>query len=68
MLEPFIDTVVICTMTALVIITFNSQNKFAYGDLSKYDNAIEQTDGSYSLVIDGVNYEDVSGKVLIDGS
>lgn len=68
LLEPFIDTVVICTMTALVIITFNSQNKFAYGDLSKYDNAIEQTDGSYSLVIDGVNYEDVSGKVLIDGS
>ena len=67
LLEPFIDTVVICTMTALVIITFNSQNKFAYGDLSKYDNAIEQTDGSYSLVIDGVNYEDVSGKVLIDG-
>ena len=68
LLEPFIDTVVICTMTALVIITFNSQNKFAYGDLSKYDNAIEQTDGSYSLVIDGVNYQDVSGKVLIDGS
>ena len=68
LLEPFIDTVVICTMTALVIITFNSQNKFAYGDLSKYDNAIEQTDGSYSLEIDGINYEDVSGKVLIDGS
>ena len=42
LLEPFIDTVVICTMTALVIITFNSQNKFAYGDLSKYDNAIEK--------------------------
>ena len=68
LLEPFIDTVVICTMTALVIITFNSQNKFAYGDLSKHVNAIEQTDGSYSLVIDGVNYEDVNGKVLIDGS
>lgn len=67
LLEPFIDTVVICTMTALVIITFNSQNKFAYGDLSKYDNAIEQTDGNYSIVIDGVNYEDVNGKVLIDG-
>ena len=68
LLEPFIDTVVICTMTALVIITFNSQNKFAYGDLSKYENAVEQNDGSYSLEIDGVVYEDVSGKVLIDGS
>ena len=68
LLEPFIDTVVICTMTALVIITFNSQNKFAYGDLSKYDGAVEQADGSYSLEINGINYEDVSGKVLIDGS
>lgn len=31
LLEPFIDTVVICTMTALVIITFNEGGAFAYG-------------------------------------
>jgi AGCS family alanine or glycine:cation symporter len=31
LLEPFIDTVVICTMTALVIIIFNSDGAFAYG-------------------------------------
>lgn len=31
LLEPFIDTVVICTMTALVIIMFNSEGVFAYG-------------------------------------
>ena len=31
LLEPFIDTVVICTLTALVIITFNSTGVFAYG-------------------------------------
>lgn len=31
LLEPFIDTVVICTMTALVIIMFNSDNMFTYG-------------------------------------
>lgn len=32
LLEPFIDTVVICTMTALVIIIFNGDNTiFAYG-------------------------------------
>lgn len=32
LLEPFIDTVVICTMTALVIIIFNGDNSvFAYG-------------------------------------
>jgi len=33
LLEPFIDTVVICTMTALVIITFNIDGAFAYGDI-----------------------------------
>ena len=31
LLEPFIDTVVICTMTALVIIIFNSTGEFSYG-------------------------------------
>ena len=30
-LEPFIDTVVICTMTALVIIFYNSGGVFEYG-------------------------------------
>ena len=29
LLEPFIDTVVICTLTALVIITFTSSGVFA---------------------------------------
>ncbi len=46
LLEPFIDTVVICTMTALVIIIFNSGNAFAYGG-----------DGSGGVLIDGVRYE-----------
>lgn len=32
LLEPFIDTVVICTMTALVIIFFNSNGIFDYGN------------------------------------
>jgi AGCS family alanine or glycine:cation symporter len=67
LLEPFIDTVVICTMTALVIITFNSQNKFAYGDMSKYENSYQNSDGSFSVDIDGVMYNDISGKVLIEG-
>jgi AGCS family alanine or glycine:cation symporter len=31
LLEPFIDTVVICTMTALVIIMYNSDGMFTYG-------------------------------------
>ena len=32
LLEPFIDTIVICTMTALVIIIFNANGSFAYGN------------------------------------
>ena len=31
LLEPFIDTIVICTMTALVIIMYNSAGIFEYG-------------------------------------
>ncbi len=31
LLEPFIDTVVVCTMTALVIVIFNINGEFAYG-------------------------------------
>lgn len=45
LLEPFIDTVVICTMTALVIITFNSTGAFMYGG-----------EGG-GVLIDGVLYE-----------
>ena len=33
LLEPFIDTVVICTMTALVIVLFNADGLFQYGDV-----------------------------------
>ena len=33
LLEPFIDTVVICTITALVIIIFNIDGGFIYGDV-----------------------------------
>ena len=46
LLEPFIDTVVICTMTALVIIIFNSTGSFVYGG-----------DGMGGVMIDGVMYE-----------
>lgn len=33
LLEPFIDTVVICTITALVIVIFNVEGAFNYGDV-----------------------------------
>ncbi|MCB0793681.1 MAG: alanine:cation symporter family protein [Flavobacteriales bacterium] len=34
LLEPFIDTVVICSMTALVIVIYNVQGLFPYGDVN----------------------------------
>jgi AGCS family alanine or glycine:cation symporter len=41
LLEPFIDTVVICTMTALVIILFNmSGSVFNYGNLTSTGSVI----------------------------
>ncbi|MGB3776192.1 MAG: alanine/glycine:cation symporter family protein, partial [Leeuwenhoekiella sp.] len=46
LLEPFIDTVVICTMTALVIIIFNMGGYFQYGG-----------DGTGAVLIDGISYE-----------
>lgn len=43
LLEPFIDTVVVCTMTAMVIIIFNINGAFNYG--------------SAEVVINGVAYQ-----------
>lgn len=45
LLEPFIDTVVICTMTALVIIIYNSGGYFDYGAAGG------------QVIIDGATYE-----------
>ncbi len=47
LLEPFIDTVVICTMTALVIVFFNIDGgeSFKYGNLDASNNVI-LNDGS----------------------
>lgn len=46
LLEPFIDTVIICTMTALVIIIFNFGGFFQYGG-----------DGLGAVMIDGQSFE-----------
>jgi AGCS family alanine or glycine:cation symporter len=46
LLEPFIDTVVICTMTALVIVIFNLGGFFEYGG-----------DGSGAVFINGEAFE-----------
>lgn len=67
LLEPFIDTVVICTMTALVIIFFNMDaGAFSYGDavgstvlLSEsgtYVGGVDLTSMAYDSVIPGFRY------------
>jgi len=57
LLEPFIDTVVICTMTALVIIIFNAGGAFEYGvkGFEMVDGVKSFVDGS--VMIDGKPYE-----------
>ncbi len=50
LLEPFIDTVVICTMTALVIIIFNFGG--GEGAIFQYGG-----DGTGAVLIDGASYE-----------
>ena len=48
LLEPFIDTVVICTMTALVIVLFNMNGAFTYGNLTS-DGQVILNNGQGSL-------------------
>lgn len=64
LLEPFIDTVVICTMTAMVIIMFNSGDMFPYGDVIDKKVLIEGarvggvdlTSRAYDDVLPGFRY------------
>ncbi len=52
LLEPFIDTIIICTMTALVIIIFNFGGDASGATIFQYGG-----DGSGAVMIDGVAYE-----------
>lgn len=67
LLEPFIDTVVICTMTALVIIFFNMDaGAFNYGnsvnstvmltETGNYIGGVDLTSMAYDSVIPGFRY------------
>ena len=71
LLEPFIDTVVICTMTALVIIFFNidgdnAQHIFNYGssansqvllnETGQYIGGVDLTSEAFNSVIPGFSY------------
>lgn len=54
LLEPFIDTIVVCTMTGLVIVStgvWEQQHEMVF-DPSNRDNAVEVTDGSNLLMFE----------------
>ena len=64
LLEPFIDTVVICTMTALVIIFFNMEGVFPYGDVVNQEvlisgdrvGGVDLTSMAFNSVLPGFSY------------
>jgi AGCS family alanine or glycine:cation symporter len=62
LLEPFIDTVVVCTMSALVIIIFQASGAFEYGNV--VGSAVNMNDGS---VLDGVNLTAAAFDSVIPG-
>ncbi len=64
LLEPFIDTVVICTMTALVIIFFNMDGHFVYGNLDTTSNVIFTQTGEH---IGGVDLTSIAFESEIPG-
>jgi AGCS family alanine or glycine:cation symporter len=64
LLEPFIDTVLICTMTALVIIIFNMEGAFAYGDVVN-DQVLMVASGER---VGGVNLTSMAFESAIPGS
>ncbi|GIW99289.1 MAG: hypothetical protein KatS3mg111_2622 [Pirellulaceae bacterium] len=64
LLEPFIDTVVICTMTALVIILYNLDGRFQYGDVvngavlidAERVSGVDLTSRAFDSVLPGFKY------------
>lgn len=63
LLEPFIDTVVICTMTAIIIIMFNMNGVFDYGDVVNGQALLQ--DGSR---LGGVNLTSLAFDTAIPGA
>lgn len=63
LLEPFIDTVLVCTMTAIVIILFNMDGVFVYGNV--VDGQALLYDGSR---LGGVNITSMAFENSIHGS
>jgi len=63
LLEPFIDTVIICSLTAIVIVLYNMDGFFAYGGqggnviiAGKTVNGVDLTSMAYDDVLPGFRY------------
>lgn len=63
LLEPFIDTVVVCTMTAIIIVLFNMDGAFVYGDV--VNGQALMADGSR---LGGVNLTSLAFEDAIPGA
>ena len=63
LLEPLIDTVVICTITALVIVSYNIQEVFTYGDVVNDQVLINATGAR----VGGVNLTSMAFDATIPG-
>ncbi|MEO1384332.1 MAG: alanine:cation symporter family protein, partial [Bacteroidota bacterium] len=63
LLEPFIDTVVVCTMTAIIIVMFNMEGAFVYGDV--VNGQALMADGSR---LGGVNLTSMAFDAAIPGA
>jgi AGCS family alanine or glycine:cation symporter len=57
LLEPFIDTVVICTLTAIVIVLYNMDGYFVYGQVADTSTSfgVALTASAYNDVLPGFN-------------
>lgn len=63
LLEPFIDTVLICTMTSLVIVLFNLEGVFVYGDALNNEVLLQSGER-----IGGVNLTSMAFEAAIPGA
>lgn len=72
LLEPFIDTVVICSMTALVIVFYNMDqgvvgSEFQYGNLDASNNVILNTPLEGATTLGGVELTSAAFDAVIPG-
>ncbi|WPP49496.1 alanine/glycine:cation symporter family protein [Catalinimonas niigatensis] len=75
-LEPFIDTIIICSITGLVILTsgvWNEKmvNRFESADLMIFNGSLQENDEAdvqqlYNLLVNGDAVETFSGQLMIE--